>query len=45
MNDRFFRGSSLSFGSLLSVAVLRIAKWLSVRKEFANVKLNDILYN
>lgn len=43
-NEKIFR-DSLSFTPLHSVTPIQIAKWVSIRKEFANCKINDILFN
>lgn len=42
-NDRIF-GSSSSSVNLLTVFSLTVVKWALIRKELANVKLNEILY-
>lgn len=44
-NNRIFRNKSLSSYSLISIVVVRLGKWLLVKKEFVNVKLNDAIHN
>lgn len=45
-NDEIFRGEASSVDSIiLVVVVLRMTKWLLVRKEFDNVKIEDIIHN
>ena len=44
-NERIFRGSSSSVIDLIDNVAFRIAKWASIRKEFTNIYLNDIIYN
>ena len=40
-----FRGSSSLVVDLIEKVAFRIAKWASIRKEFTNINLNDIIYN
>lgn len=43
-NNRILRDKSLSY-SLISIVVVRLGKWLLVKKEFVNLKLNDAIHN
>lgn len=43
-NNRIFKGAS-SMQDLISMVFLRVAKWASIRKEFFNINVNDILFN
>lgn len=43
-NERIFRSMSYSLEELLHAMLLRLAKWVLFRKEFKNLKLDNMLY-
>lgn len=44
-NSGIFEGASVDYGDLLLVVGWRGAKWAIIREEFANLRLDDIVYN
>lgn len=44
-NDKVFKGESTAIDDLFPRVLLRVAKWASLRKEFYNLRLDDILHN
>lgn len=43
-NERIFKGKKSSLKKIISIAMVRIAKWVAIRKNFANVNIDDILF-
>lgn len=44
-NDEIFRGSSSSLDKLFHAMLLRLAKWVSIQKEFKEMNVDNILFN
>lgn len=44
-NDKISRDLLVDMDGLVSMTGLRLARWLVVRKEFSNVKIDDVIHN